>query len=75
METMNKVMLLSKRLGDYSRDADPEAYLAADQFARSLFVWRKPVPKFRHSAVNVSADCFSNRICRIEPSDGSNALL
>jgi hypothetical protein len=51
IETMNKLMLLSKRFGDYSLEADRDAYSAADQFARALFVWRKPVPKFRHAAV------------------------
>lgn len=52
-DTLIRLVLYSELFGDYSREADNDAYLAADQFARDLFVWRKPVPKFRHSSVSI----------------------
>jgi hypothetical protein len=52
-EALTKLMLWLKRFGDYSHATNPQAFLEAEKFARNLFVWRKPVPKFRKAAISV----------------------
>lgn len=52
IEIVIKLVSLCDLLGDYSVRVNQNAYDTAETFARELFVWRKPVPKFRRKAVS-----------------------
>ena len=54
IETLIKLVKYVDLFGDYSYELNQDAYRKADRFARNLFVWRKPTPKFRRKAVRIN---------------------
>ena len=54
IDTLNKMMVNLKYAGVLCKSIkDTDRYQIAEKFARELFVWLKPIPKFERPAVSI----------------------